>query len=99
MEGVSPVQQKPTPRRVRVEQGVYLRPDGGYEIGWRDAGGRERGRKVDGATRAARAARAEEVARRGRGERVAADPRLKLADAADAWWDARVVRLRPTTQS
>jgi integrase len=99
MEGVSPVQQKPTPRRVRVEQGVYQRPDGGYEIGWRDAGGRQRWRKVDGGIRAARAARAEEVARRGRGERVAADPRLKLADAADAWWDARVVRLRPTTQS
>jgi integrase len=99
MEGVSPVQQKPTPRRVRVEQGVYQGPDGGYEIGWRDAGGRQRWRKVDGGIRAARAARAEEVARRGRGERVAADPRLKLADAADAWWDARVVRLRPATQS
>jgi hypothetical protein len=30
---------------------------------------------------------------------VAADPRLTFEDAASAWWDARAVRLRPTTQS
>ena len=87
------------PRRVRVEAGVYQRPDGKLEIGWRDASGRQKWRKVDGGIRAARAALAEEHARRGRGERVASDPRLRFDDAADAWWNARCVHLRPATQN
>jgi integrase len=86
--------------RVRVERGIYKRPsDGALVIGWRDAGGKQRWKKVDGGIRAARAALAEEIARRGRGERVAADPRLRFDTAADAWWEERVVRLRPATQS
>ena len=89
-----------TPRRVRVESGIYRKQDGGLEIGWRDAQGKQRWRTIkSGGIRAARAALAEEHARRARGEKVAADPRLKFSDAASAWWDARVVKLRPATQS
>jgi integrase len=89
-----------TPRRVKVEPGVYRRPGGGsYEIGWRDAQGKQRWRTVTGGIRAAHAALAEEVARRGRGERITADPRLKFDAAAEAWWEARVSRLRPATHS
>jgi Phage integrase family len=36
---------------------------------------------------------------RARGERVGADPRLRFDDAATAWWEARVTRLRPATHS
>lgn len=86
------------PRRTRVESGIYQRPDGRYEIGWRDAQGKQRWKKVDGRLKAARSALAEEHARRGRGERVAADPRLTFARAADAWWEARAVKLRENTQ-
>ncbi len=90
---------KTTARRTRVERGIYTRPDGSFEIGFRDATGRQRWRKVDGGIRAARAALAEAHAQRARGEKIAADPRLKFSDAAEAWWDARVVKLRPATQS
>lgn len=86
------------PRRTRVEPGIYQRPDGAYEIGWRDAQGKQRWKKVNGRLKAARAALAEEHARRGRGERVATDPRLTFDRAADAWWDARACKLRDTTQ-
>jgi integrase len=86
------------PRRTRVEPGIYRRPDGAYEIGWRDAQGKQRWKKVDGRLKAARAALAEEHARRGRGERVAVDPRLTFGRAADAWWEARAVKLRENTQ-
>ena len=88
-----------TPRRVSIEPGVYRRRDGDLEIGWRDASGVQRWRHVHGGIRAARAALATVHAARARGERVAADPRLKFSDAAQAWWDARVVKLRPATQN
>lgn len=88
-----------TPRRVRVELGVYRCPDSSFEIGWRDASGTQRWRHVEGGIRAARAALADAHSARARGERVAADPRLKFEDAAQAWWDARVVKLRPATQN
>lgn len=88
-----------SPRRVRVEAGIYKRPDGRFEIGWRDASGRQKWRKVDGGIKAARASLAEEHARRVRGERVAADPRLRFDDAKTAWWEARASKMRPATQS
>jgi integrase len=88
-----------TARRVKREPGIYTRPDGQLEIGWRDAQGVQRWRKVDGGITAARRALAQEHARRARGERVAADPRLTFSDAAQAWWGARVVKLRTNTQS
>jgi integrase len=87
------------PRRTRVEPGIYKRPDNRLEIGWRDAQGKQRWRVVEGGIKAARAALAQEHAKRSRGERVASDPRLTFTAAADAWWDARVVRLRPGTQN
>lgn len=86
-------------RRVRVEKGIYRRPDGRLEIGWRDAAGRLRWSKVDGGIKAARVELARELARRADGAAVAADPRLTFNTAVDAWWDARVTRLRPATQS
>lgn len=88
-----------TPRRIRVEAGIYKRPDDRLENGWRDAQGKQRWRVVEGGIKAARAALATEHAKRARGERVASDPRLTFNAAADAWWDARVVKLRPATQS
>ena len=90
---------KPTARRTRVEPGVYTRPNGTFEIGWRDATGRQKWKTVDGGIRAARARLAEEHAKRARGEKTADNPRLTFSDAADAWWSARVVKLKPATRS
>lgn len=87
------------PRRVRVESGIYKRPDGKLEIGFRDASGKQRFRGPFRGLRAARAALAEQVAKRAKGEKIADDPRLKFNDGANAWWSARVVRLRPQTQA
>jgi integrase len=87
----------PVARRTRIERGIYRRPDGRLEIGWRDAQGKLRWRAVDGGITAARAALATEHAKRARGEAVAADPRLTFNAAADAWWEGRVTRLRPAT--
>lgn len=88
-----------TPRRVRVEPGVYRRPDEKFEIGWRDATGRQKWRRVDGGIKAARAALAVEHSKRHRGERTSTNPRMNFEQAVDLWWDARVVNLRPATQS
>lgn len=89
-------------RRERVERGIYRRQgaDGvtTYEIGWRDATGRQRWRRVNGGLKPARVALAEVHAARARGERAAREPRLRFDQAADAWWQNRVVRLRPATQ-
>jgi integrase len=86
-----------------VERGIYRRigADGkaAFEIGFRDAQGKQRWRRVAGGITAARKALAHAHATRARGERVATDPRLRFEDAADAWWDARATRLRPTTQA
>src|SRR5436309_2001019 len=94
---------KGNPQREKVERGIYKRVDANgravFEISWRDAQGHQRRRRVDGGITAARKALATAHSSRARGERVAADPRLKFTDAADAWWDARAVRLRPTTQA
>src|SRR5690349_4483314 len=96
---------KPSPssRRQRVEPGIYRRTAANgrqaFEIGFRDSQGRQRWRRVEGGIKAARAALAEAHAARSRGERVAADPRLRFSDAADAWWRARVVNMRPTTRT
>ena len=89
--------------RERVKQGIWRRmsADGKwtYEIVFRDAAGKVRRRTVAGGVRAAEKALATEIARRGRGEKIAADPRLRFNDAADAWWQARVVKLRPGTHN
>ena len=59
------------PRRVRVERNIYKRPTGVLEVGFRDAAGVQRWRRVDGGILAARKLRDELLARRGRGETVA----------------------------
>jgi integrase len=83
------------------EPGIYVCGPSGdvFEIGWRDAQGKQRWRRVEGGLKAARGELATVHAARGRGERVAADPRLTFNQAADACWDARVVKLRPATQA
>ena len=90
-------------RRVRVpgdrNAGIYTRPDGRLEIGFRDAQGKQRWRVVDGGIMAARAQLATEHAKRAKGERVAADPRLTFSQAADGWLSGPVVTLRPNTRA
>lgn len=92
-----------TVTRILVEPGIYTRstPNGraALEISWRDARGAQRRKTVRGGITAARKALRAEHAARDRGERPAADPRLTLAHATELWWDARVVKLRPATQS
>jgi integrase len=55
-------------------------------------------RTVEGGITAARALRDEVLARRHRGERVALDGRLRLAEAAVSWLDGPVLDLRHRTQ-
>src|SRR5437764_15429727 len=91
--------QKATPRRVRVERNIYRRPTGVFEVGFKDGAGVQRWRTVEGGITAARALRDELLARRGRGERVAPNPRLRFADAAERWLSGPVLDLRTTTQA
>src|SRR3954447_14842831 len=79
----------PAKRRTRIEPGIYTRPDGRYEIGWGDAAGRQRWREVGRGMTAGRKALRAELSKRDRGEKVAADPRLRFDAAADAWWGPR----------
>ena len=87
------------PRRVRVERNIYRRASGVYEVGFKDASGRQRWRTVEADITAARAMRDELLSRRARGERVATTvdfgspmrPRVGLTD--------RCVDLRPATRS
>ena len=91
---------KPTlaPRRVRVERNIYRRPSGAFEVGFKDGAGVQRWRTVDGGILAARKLRDDLLARRGRGERVAPDPRLRFGKAATEWLAGPVTDLRQTTQ-
>lgn len=85
-------------RRVRVERNIYRRPSGVYEVGFKDAAGKQRWRTVDGGMTAARALRGELLARRHRGERITTDRRLRFVDAATAWLEGPVLDLRPRTR-
>jgi integrase len=87
------------PRRVSVERNVYRRANGKFEIGFKDGAGVQRWRTVEGGITAARALRDELLARRGRGERVAPNPRLRFGEAADRWLAGPVLDLRDTTQA
>jgi integrase len=87
-----------TPRRVRIESGIYERPDGRLEIGWRDARGTLRWRVVDGKLKAARAALVQAHAKRARGEDHGANPRLSFAEASEGWWKVHRAGIRPRTQ-
>lgn len=86
-------------RRTNVERNIYQRSTGVYEVGYKDGAGVQRWRTVDGGITAARALRDDLLARRGRGERVAPNPRLRFGEAADKWLDGPVADLRPSTQA
>jgi integrase len=88
-----------TARRVNVERNIYRRPTGVLEVGYKDGAGIQRWRTVDGGILAARKLRDDVLARRGRGERVAPNPRLRFGDAADRWLTGPVADLRDSTQA
>jgi hypothetical protein len=92
-------ESKPAPRRERVERNIDRRVSGVYEIGFKDASGKQRWRTVDGGITAARAVRDQLLAQRARGERVASNGRLRFGDAAQQWLDGPVPDLRPATQA
>lgn len=87
-----------TPRRVRVERGIYRRSTGVLEIAYKDETGRLRWRTVDGGILAARKVRDDVSARRARGESVAPKPKMDFSEAADAWLSGPVRDLREATQ-
>ncbi|HST33539.1 MAG TPA: tyrosine-type recombinase/integrase [Solirubrobacteraceae bacterium] len=83
---------------MRVERNIYRRPTGVFEVGFKDGAGVQRWRTVEGGITAARALRDELLAARGRGERVAPNPRLRFADASERWLTGYVVDLREATR-
>jgi integrase len=88
-------------RRVGVpgNPGIYWRPDGMFEVGYRDADGRLRWRGPFETITAARAARGDAKAKARGGERESFNPRLKFGEAADRWLAEQVVELRPATRA
>src|SRR5215217_1951624 len=107
--GVSPV-KRPSPwpldasgrpkRRVGVlgNRGVYWRPDGMLEVGYRDADGRQRWRGPFETVTSARAARDAARLRARGGERESSNPRLTFGEAADRWLAEQVSELRPSSR-
>ena len=91
------------PRRVRVpgerNHNIHERPDGKFELGYRDSTGRQRWKVIDGGITAARAERDTILGARGRGERVQPNPRLKFGEAADRRLAEQVADLRPATRA
>lgn len=87
------------PRRVHVERNIYRRPNGVFEVSFKDAAGKQRWRTVDGGITAARALRDQLVAQRGRGERIPDHARLRFGDAADQWLTGPVQDLREATRN
>jgi len=85
------------PRRERVERNIYRRGTGVFEVGFRDAAGKQRWRTVAGGITAARALRDELVARRNRGEQVVHAATLRFAEVAEKWLAGPVSDLRPRT--
>lgn len=86
------------PRRVRVERNIYRRPTGVFEVGYKDASGKQRWRTIDGGITAARALRDQLVAQRNRREPAPDNVRLRFGDAADQWLAGPVADLRQTTR-
>jgi integrase len=89
---------KQPPRRERVERNIYRRGSGTYEIGFKDASGKQRWRTIEGGITAARAVRDQLLAQRARGERVPDNGRLRFGDAGERWLTGPVSDLRPATQ-
>ncbi len=92
-------ESNPEARRIRVERNIYRRASGVYEVGFKDAAGKQRWRTVNGGITAARTMRDELLYQRARGERISENARLRFGDAAARWLDGPVVDLRPATQS
>jgi integrase len=86
-----------TARRVRVERNIYKRPSGVFEVGFKDATGRQRWRTVEGGVQAARAMRDELLTQRRKGGRPS-NPRLRFGDSAEAYL-ASVENLRESTRA
>ncbi|WP_084286191.1 tyrosine-type recombinase/integrase [Solirubrobacter soli] len=88
-------------RRVGVpgSRGVYWRADGLFEVGYRDADGRQRWRGPFETLTSARLARDDARVKARGGERESANPRLKFGEAADRWLSEQVVELRPATRA
>jgi integrase len=86
------------PRRERVERNIYRRGSGVYEVGFKDAAGKQRWRTVDGGITAARALRDQLLVQRARGERIVDNGRFRFGDAAERWLSGPVLDLRPATQ-
>ena len=97
-----PVDKSGRPRRrvgVPGNRGLYWRPDGLLEVGYRDADGRQRWRGPIETITAARIARDDARAKaRGR-VRESANPRLKFGEAAERWLAEQVSQLRPSTRA
>lgn len=70
-----------------------------YEVGFKDATGKQRWRTVDGGITAARTVRDSLLTKRSRGERVSDNGRLRFGDAAERWLEGPVLDLRPATQA
>src|SRR5438874_1199616 len=93
------MQAKASPRRTRLERGIYYRdtPRGRrYEITYIDSLGRRRWKVTEGGIKEARAVLADVVSRLSRGERVAPS-KLTLSEIAATWLEAQRDRLRPRT--
>lgn len=88
----------PPPRRTSVERNIYQRPDGKYEIGYRDSSSRQRWEVVQGGIKAARALRDSKLGAKASGEIVRPNPRLTFGAAADKWMAHQVTGLRPNSQ-
>jgi site-specific recombinase XerD len=88
-------------RRVAVPEnrGIYWRPDGLFEVGYRDVDGRLRWRGPFETISAARAGRGDARAKARGGERESANPRLKFGEAADRWLAEQVAELRRQTRA
>jgi hypothetical protein len=87
------------PRRERVERGIYRRPSGVLEVGYKDETGRLRWRTINGAVLAARKVRDDLNARRARGESIVPKAKLRFGEASQAWLVGPVLDLRDTTQA
>ena len=70
-----------------------------FEVGYRDADGRQRWRGPFETMTSARLARDDARVKARGGERESANPRLKFGEAADRWLAEQVVELRPATRA
>src|SRR5688572_19164315 len=87
-------------RRVAMpgNPGIYWRPDGLLEVGYRDADGRQRWRGPYETITAARGSLGDAKTKARGGERESVNPRLKFGEAADRWLAEQVSQLKRQTR-